>query len=451
MNKHFHNFLLGACLSLLMAGGASAQTSKTEFFESLFQEFTNITRSDEQKNQQREEQFLQRQEQQATLLKQAQANNQGLKKRLEALELQWRENETQLGQLEKTHQKRVGNFVEIGGLFKQFSNQLFSIVSNSVLQFHLPNWEENLTVLRKQEGLPSLDKIEMLWQTMLKYLIVQGKTVRFSSAVVQTDGSLQKKDAVNIGPFTVVSSEGFLSYLPNSRKLAELARQPASRLIVVAQDYFSADSGVVPAPIDPSRGTLLNLLIATPTFQERIQQGGWIGYFIILIALIGVGVSIWRGIVLRKIYTDIQAQKKDLERKSDNPLAHLFAVYQANRHEKIDTLEIKLDEAITKELPGLEYGLNMLKVFAAVTPLLGLLGTVVGMLDTFQAITLFGSGDPKIMAGGISQALMTTAMGLMAAIPLLLIYTYLASQSRMIQDILQEQGVGLLAAYMQKN
>ena len=430
---------------------ASAQPTSDKFFNTLLQKLDTTTQLDQQQNQQREQAFLEQKEQQAALLKQAQSENQALQKRLQALEKQWRENETQLAQLEKTHQRRAGNLLEMEGMFKQSSNEFFSVVSNSMVQFHLPDWQLQRDRLSAQQGLPSLEMVETLWQLMLKYLLVQEQTMRFSSKVIQLDGSLKQQDVVTIGPFTALSDDGFLNYLPSEHRLAVLERQPAARLVAAAQDYFATQEGILAAPLDPSRGALLSLLITTPSLEERLHQGGWIGYVIILIAMFGLLVAMWRWWVLRSTRRGIRWQEKNMQQLGDNPLARLFAVYQSNRDDSTDSLEIKLDEAMTQEISGLDTGLMMLKVFTVITPLLGLLGTVVGMLETFQAITLFGSGDPKLMAGGISQALVTTAMGLMAAVPLLLIYTYLSSQSRMLQDILQEQSIGLLAQHANKD
>lgn len=454
MNRCFQCLTIALLLAVFNAGTVAAQAQEQEqaqdksaFFESLFKEVEAIIHADQIKNQQREQEFLQRKDQQASLLSQQQARHQSLKKELAALEKQWNDNQSQLIQLEKVHEKRVGDFIEISGLFKQFSNEFFVVVANSMVQFHLPQWQQRQSQMRQQEGLPALPTLEALWSLMLKYLVLQGQAIRFTADIVQTDGSLVTADALNIGPFTAVSDAGFLSYLPEVKKLVALHRQPVASLVERAENYFKAESGIVAAPIDPSRGALLSLLITSPTLAERIRQGGWIGYLILLIALVGGVVSLWRYFVLRHLRTAIERQRQNLERPDNNPLARLFTVYRENEQDDVESLELKLDEAIVKELPVLDYGLSLLKVFTVIAPLLGLLGTVVGMLDTFQAITLFGSGDPKLMAGGISQALVTTAMGLTVAIPLLLTYTYLSSQSRAIQDILQEQSVGLLASH----
>ena len=122
-------------------------------------------------------------------------------------------------------------------------------------------------------------------------------------------------------------------------------------------------------------------------------------------------------------------------------------MYAGDRDADMETLQLKLDYAVIKEVPKLEGALNIVKVLAAVAPLMGLLGTVIGMIVTFQAITLFGTGDPKLMAGGISQALVTTVLGLIAAIPLLLLHAFAANASRRVSQVLEEQSAGMVAEY----
>ena len=142
----------------------------------------------------------------------------------------------------------------------------------------------------------------------------------------------------------------------------------------------------------------------------------------------------------------VTSQQKHLERPdTTNPLGRVLNVYASNRSVDHETLELKLDEVILRESARLERFLWLVKTVSVVAPLLGLLGTVTGMIQTFQAITLFGAGDPKMMAGGISEALVTTMLGLMTAIPLVLLHATLANSTRRINDVLEEQGAGFVA------
>ena len=141
----------------------------------------------------------------------------------------------------------------------------------------------------------------------------------------------------------------------------------------------------------------------------------------------------------------IRGQLKRDEAKTNNPLGRVLKAAEDNQGADTESLELKLDEAILKESPKINSGLSLLKIIAMVAPLLGLLGTVTGMIIVFQAITIYGAGDPKAMAGGISSALVTTVLGLVVAIPTLLLHTLLSGKAKKLLHILEEQSAGIIA------
>ncbi len=450
MRLRYRQYLLSALLlSVLCFCQAFAQEASPPF-NKLLNEVRRMVDADKQTNRLREQEFLQRRDRQHKLLKEAKEKLQALQARSVAWEEQFDQNEAQISKLKSIYRQRVGDFDELSGLMGQFVTGLHAQLTNSMVSVHIPNWRNRVDALQKKQELPHVDDIENLWRLFLEYIAVQGQSVRFQSQVLEPNGSVALHEVVSIGPFTAIADGKFLEYLPEVEQFTQLARQPDSRYLSSAAKYVSANESFVAAPLDPSRGVLLSLLIGTPTLEERLRQGGWVGYLILLIGGVGLFVGAWRIVALKKLNRGIQRQMHQLEQTGNNPLARLFAVYRQNKQATIQTLELKLDDAVIKELPDLERGLSLLKVFAVIAPLLGLLGTVTGMLETFQAITLFGTGDPKLMAGGISHALVTTAMGLMVAIPILLLHTYVLSQSRTIREILQEQSVGLMATHVEK-
>jgi biopolymer transport protein ExbB len=189
---------------------------------------------------------------------------------------------------------------------------------------------------------------------------------------------------------------------------------------------------------------MLALLVQVPDLITRIKQGGIVGMIIIFLALAGVIIALERFYVLSVIDRKVVSQMKD-KQPGENPLGRIMKIFMDNPDIDSDTLGLKLDEAILKELPPLRRGLGTLALLAAIAPLLGLLGTVTGIIDTFQAITLFGTGDPRVMSGGISQALVTTVMGLVAAIPLLLLHSFLSTKSNRLIHILDENSAAFVA------
>jgi biopolymer transport protein ExbB len=195
----------------------------------------------------------------------------------------------------------------------------------------------------------------------------------------------------------------------------------------------------------------LNSLIARPNLQERIQQGGLVGYLIIALGIIGLLIALERMVVLGIASRKVTSQLNSDTPSQDNALGRVLSVHDANKAADTETLELKLSEAIFKETPALNRALLFLKIISVVAPLMGLLGTVTGMINTFQAITLYGTGDPKLMAGGISQALVTTVLGLTVAIPMVLLHTLVSGRSRRIVQVLQEQSAGIIATHAEKH
>ena len=174
-------------------------------------------------------------------------------------------------------------------------------------------------------------------------------------------------------------------------------------------------------------------------------MGGIVGYIIMTLGLIALLIALERLLVLTITANKVSSQLKSNELKANNPLGRVLLASEKHKDSDLETLELKLGEAILKETPALTKALLFLKIIAVVAPLLGLLGTVTGMINTFQVITLFGTGDPKLMAGGISQALVTTVQGLSVAIPTVLLHTLVTGRSRKITHVLQEQSAGIIA------
>jgi biopolymer transport protein ExbB len=268
--------------------------------------------------------------------------------------------------------------------------------------------------------------------------------------VIDTDGSARQRQVTRAGPFTAVSEGRFLRYLPDTATLQAPARQPAGRLQRVAARFEETGSGLVPMVIDPSRGALLGLLGQVPDVSERVMQGRLIGYIIIALAAIGTGVVLERAWRLAVTGRRMERQRRSQHADSGNPLGRVMAVYQQNRNIDTETLELKLDEAILKDTPSLQRGLATVRILAVIAPMLGLLGTVTGLIQTFQSITLFGTGDPRLMAGGISQALVTTVLGLGTAIPLILMHTALSTKSKRLLAVLEQQSAGLIAHHAEQ-
>jgi biopolymer transport protein ExbB len=402
-------------------------------------------------NKQREAKFLSEKNQQQKLLANAKAKLQQQQRLSDQLRMQLESNEQILSELETELDKRSGVLGELFGVAKQVAGDLKADLENSLVSEQYPNRTKQLAGLVNSKTLPTIEQLETLWFTLQQEMTESGKVVRYPTKILTTSGEPKNSDVIRIGVFNALSEEGkYLRYLPETAKLVELARQPESRYLSLAEDFVNTSSGIADVAIDPTRGVILSLLIQTPNVFERIQQGGIIGYIILALGVIGLVYGIWRLIVLTITGTKMQQQMQSQEPDTSNPLGRVIAAAQQKGVEDAETFELLLDEAITKEIPQLEKGQTTIKLLASVAPLLGLLGTVTGMIATFQSISLFGTGDPKLMASGISQALVTTMLGLMVAIPLLFLHSLVASRSRTLIQILDEQSAGLISKRLEK-
>lgn len=418
------------------------------------EQLLEITENDRQAsgviNDQREQKFLAARDQQKFLLEQAVARLDQEEKRSVRLQKQFEENEKTLEDIQETLRIRIGNFGELFGVVRQVAGETIAIVKNSIVSLQFPNREKNLTGLVEARGIPSIEQMHDLRVELLREMSQSGQVQRFQKQVVLPGGSIVDAEIVRVGVFNAITENFFLQFVPDTQSLQVLARQPARRYQSMAKDLFALDAGYTTMAVDPSRGQILSLLIQAPGLAERINQGGLVGYFIIFIGLLGLALSLWRLLILRQDGQAINQQLTTDIVSQDNALGRILSVH--NEHDAMDTelLELKIDEAILKEVPKLEKYHSIIKVFAAVAPLLGLLGTVVGMIVTFQALTLFGTGDPKLMAGGISQALVTTMLGLIVAIPLVFLHSVLTSWSGTLIEVLEEQSAGLIARHAER-
>jgi len=401
-------------------------------------------------NEEREEKFLSARNSQRELLEEAKIRLDQEEERSVRLQKEFEENEKALEEIGETLRIRIGNFGELFGVVRQVSGEAIATVKNSLVSIQYPGREESLAELAETRNLPNINQMKGLIVTMLEEMTKSGNVERFNSQVILPGGSIADAEVVRIGVFNAITESFFLKFIPETQTLQVLARQPARRFRSLADNLFDLEEGYTTMAVDPSRGQILGLLIQAPGIGERINQGGLVGYFIIFIGLLGLTLSGWRLKLLKDESDAINRQLKSDQASDDNALGRILSVFDQNQAIDPESLELKIDEAILREVPKLEKFHSIIKVFAAVAPLLGLLGTVVGMIVTFQALTLFGTGDPKLMAGGISQALVTTMLGLIVAIPLVFLHSVLTSWSGSLIEIIEEQSAGLIARNAEK-
>jgi biopolymer transport protein ExbB len=431
------------CVTAQQAAPAPPQITS---LDQLLDTVRNTQQQQKARDAQREERFLRDKQQQQALLSEARREFERHRNENQPLVAVTEANAAEIQRLQAQLQDLVGDMGDLSAIFREFSGDFSAVLKDSMITAQLPQRSATLHALAASESQPSIDDIQTLWLLLQEEMTEASRITVFEGPVVQVNGATAPRSVLRIGPFSAFSDGEFLRFVPETGELLVLSRQPAARYRAAAQ-AFTRDPGEVAAiTVDPSRGNLLGLLSYTPGLRERIDQGGSIGYITIALGILGLLMAGWRALYLGVQYIRIRQQLRNLHAPSTaNPLGRVLRSVEGIDLRDEELLQLKLDEAVLAEIPALERGIGVIKLLATTSPLLGLLGTVTGMIVTFQAISLFGSGDPKLMASGISQALVTTVLGLVVAIPLLFSHSVIAYLSRSMIQRLDEQCAGVLA------
>ena len=447
--------IISTVLLLFTYGTGQAQEDANSMNELLLQIEQGQARDSEEARQ-REARFAAARNQQQKLLNDSRTERNRQEGISERLENTFAANQQKIVDAREALDKRLGALKELFGVLQTVSGDAITRFEGSLTNIQYPNRSQFLVDLGSKmasaSSLASIEEIERLWYELQREITEQGKVVKFTTEYATADGERITDDIVRVGVFNIVFEDGYLQYDEQTGNVTELQRQPEQgKYTGSTEDMVDETEGYVPFGLDVTRGGILSLLVESPTIGERIEQGGIVGYCIIALGFIGLGIAIWRWVALTTDGRKVSAQLKRDTASTDNPLGRVLTAYEVNAKADTETMELKLSEAALKEMPELTKGLLFIKVIAAVAPLMGLLGTVTGMIKTFQVITLYGAGDPKLMAGGISQALMTTVLGLCVAIPMVLLHTLVSGQSRKIINILQSQSAGIVAQHSERN
>jgi len=438
----------------LIALGFSASASAQDSMADLLNKVRQGRASESEQHKQREAEFRQRRDQQQQLLQQERQTQRRLERESARLEETRRNNEAEITRQLEIQRERMGQLSELFGVLQQAAGDAKSVITSSHITVSDTNRMEEIDTLIKKSTesseLPTLDDIRAWPAQMMAEMIGSGEIVTFNHTVRTVDGNTENIPLTRLGDFGFVGNGKYYVLNTKEGSVDELVRQPSGRFTGTIPDFTSATSGILSLGIDPTRGQLLSLEVEKPTYEERLAQGGKIGYITLSLGAVGVLLAVFQWVYLLGVGGKVKKQIREETANVNNPLGRVLAVYQNNKTVDVETLELKLDEAILKETPALERFLTLIKLISAVAPLLGLLGTVTGMIETFQAITLFGTGDPAKMAGGISAALMTTVEGLVVAIPTLFLHSFVSGSSKGVIHVLEEQSAGIIAVHAEK-
>ena len=449
-------FSLGGLVQAQDANEEAVEVSTVEALLALVKEGKT---QEQAANSQREQSFLANKNKQASILAAEKRELARQEKIADTLEAEYKKNEGILRVKEEAYQKELGSLVELFGHLQSSAGEAAVQFSGSLTGAQYG--QDRVKFLNALTGkmsetteLPTIREIEGLWYELQREMVASGQVVSFTTNVIDVDGETSECNVTRIGLFNAVCDGKYLEYATSKGQYAFLPRQPAGRYTKTADKVGDADVGEQVKfgidPTGPTGGSLLANLIQTPSLLERAQQGREVGYAIIAVGIIAVICSFYKLYSLYMIGTAVRKQANQVAADSSNPLGRVLKVGKDNFDKDIDTLELKLAEAIMAERPAIEQGIGFIKIISVIAPLAGLLGTVTGMIVTFQMITLYGTGDPKLMAGGISQALVTTVLGLLVAIPTSLLHSFTQSSARGIVSILEEQSTGILAERAQK-
>lgn len=436
----------------LMVASTALAAEQAASVDELLRLVRSAKISESKEHKQREAEFLSAKGAQQRLLSNAKAEKAAEERRSEQLERTFAENEVKLEEQNKLLQRRLGSLKELFGHLTSTAGDAVATMEQSIVSAQFPDrtasLEELIEKMSSNTRLPALEEIESLWFEIHREMIESGKVVQFPAEFIRASGEQVSQNVLRVGSFNLMADGDYLMYEPGSGTLSELPRQPKSALVSAARERQSSGEDFVRVGIDPtgpSGGGLLRALIDTPTLVEKWHQGKEIGYIISAVGVLAILLALWRFVVLSGVSRKINAQLKSEQANDNNPLGRVLLVADQNATLDAESMELKLHEAILKERPKIEFGINLLKIIAMVAPLGGLLGTVTGMIVVFQQITVFGAGDPKMMAGGISQALVTTVLGLVVAIPTVLMHTWVNGYAQRILHIMEEQSVGIVA------
>ena len=455
-NLYILPFLIVLSLSFFASAqeDATEETEEISTVEALLALVKEGKTEEQAANTERENQFLANRDKQASILAAEKRELARQEKIADTLEAEYKKNEGILRVKEDAYKKELGSLVELFGHLQssageaavQFSGSLTGAQYGKERVIFLNNLTSKMS---ETTELPTIREIEGLWYELQREMVASGQVVSFMTNVIDVDGETSECEVTRVGLFNAVCDGKYLEYATSKGQYAFLPRQPAGRFTKTARGVGNAEVGEQVRfgidPTGPTGGSLLANLIQTPSLAERAQQGREVGYAIIFVGLIAIIFAFWK---LYSLYMTSIAVKKQANNKAldmSNPLGRVLKAGQDHFNKDIDTLELKLAEAIMAERPKIDSGIGFIKIISVIAPLAGLLGTVTGMIVTFQMITLYGTGDPKLMAGGISQALVTTVLGLLVAIPTSLLHSFTQSSARGIVSILEEQSTGILA------
>jgi biopolymer transport protein ExbB len=457
MKKQFSRI----CSGILLLSSFSFSVAQAQDLGALLEQARSVREAENAEFAQRAQEWASAPAaQQQTMLQTITAERDRLQTLTRAQSEQYGQNDIAINELNTQLRDKANSFGlgELFGLARQIAGDQATPMQQSLInaQFadEVPNRVDFLTQLAATNTIISIEDLEKLWLEIQREMTASGEVVNFNATVVQPNGAPVETTVTRIGPFTAIADGQYLAHLPGLNQLNVLPRQPEGEVLAAASELQSATSGYVNAIVDSTRGVVMAMYVERPTIEERIELGEEVGYVIIVVGIVAFVGFLFQFFYLVFARIGVSRQMKNLNRPTaNNALGRVLLSFKSNERdieEDAEIVELRISEAVLKEVPKLERIQPLLRLAVAAGPLLGLVGTVVGMIITFQSITETGSSDPKLMATGIGQAMIATVLGLGIAVPLLFCNAALSSLSRSIVQILDEQSTGMLAEQLER-
>ncbi|HOK41297.1 MAG TPA: MotA/TolQ/ExbB proton channel family protein [bacterium] len=365
-------------------------------------------------------------------------------------------------ELEKKISEKNYEIIEFKNIINERINDLYTEL---LVYSTAPDNFDDLQILKNfliSNIQPNSENLKIIFNILLNEIKRGSQIIKFQGKFFNKEGKEDIGEIIRFGKiFAIFKNDnkfGFLGYSSSTNSFFELPIKLNSKFYKYIKKYFEEEKEIKYLPIDISGGNAIEIIKNKKNLIEHIKSGGIIVYPIILIGILAVFIIIERIIKLNKYLKtnelifkrinnllDNQNELENfLKEANDNIFFKITKTILNNKEKDKKTIEELVEEKIMYELPELEKYLSTLNMFGAISPLLGLLGTVTGIITTFDIITIFGTGNPKLLSGGISEALVTTELGLIIAIPVLLAHNFLTNKVSKIINFIEKNSNNIL-------
>lgn len=378
--------------------------------------------------------------------------------KLRAARAQLKQVSVNRAQLADAYQKEMADMKTVEGIFRAaLRNSMAQFGKSPVTSLH-PGRYAQIEELASGELFFGIQEMQKYTALLFADIRDTGRTESGTAQIIDLEGRSVEQRLFRAGGFFLGYQNGDkgIFALPQG-KLPPTSLLGSKRASAALSSWLSGQSEIL--PMDITGGTAFNAIQHKQGVDEWVKAGGVLLYPIIIAGLIGVLVALFKTIHLFSQKKISAKRRKELSllvtetslgiycsiKLRNSPAARVMYACLQSKDKGLDAIDSSMEEAILREQSRLERFLSGVGILASIAPLLGLLGTVTGMINTFQAITIYGTGDPRMMSTGISEALITTQAGLGVALPLLLAHHFLKRRVATLIADMEEAGWGMTA------